>query len=216
MVAAHPDDDVLGCGASLARWAGEGASIRVLSLADGVTSRREQPEGIAERKSAAARALGVLGVTDHQFLDFPDQRLDTIPLVDLATPIADEIALFAPNLVLTHSPKDLNVDHRLAGEATLIACRPQPGSPVRRLLHFEVPSATGWRFHDQHFMPSFWVDVSDTERAKLDALACFGPEMRPWPHVRSLEAIQALLRWRGASVGVPAAEAFEVSFWVQD
>ena len=103
----------------------------------------------------------------------------------------------------------MNVDHQRVAEATLVACRPQPGHPVKRILQFEVPSSTewapGWR---RWFEPQYFVDITDTLGAKLDAMACYVEEVRDFPHPRSLEAIQALAQWRGASVGLRAAEAF--------
>lgn len=216
IVVAHPDDEVLGCGASMARWSTSGESIKVVALADGVSSRSVQHETISDRRSAAVAALEKVGVTDLSVHDFPDQQLDTVPLLTLAGVVSQEVQQFAPQTVITHSLSDLNLDHRLVADATLVACRPEPQMPVRRLLHCEVPSATGWRFGDETFRPSYWVDVAETVAAKRQALECYGEEIRDWPHARSLPAIEALMRWRGASVGMEAAEAFEVSYWLAD
>jgi LmbE family N-acetylglucosaminyl deacetylase len=216
VVVAHPDDEVLGCGASMARWAQSGETIKVVALADGVSSRTVQHESIGDRRSAAVAALTKLGVDDLSLHDFPDQQLDTIPLLTLASEVSHEVKKFTPHTVITHSLTDLNLDHRLVAEATLVACRPEPGISVRRLMHCEVPSATGWRFGHDSFRPSMWVDVAETMSNKREALECYGPEIREWPHARSIPAIEALMRWRGASVGMEAAEAFEVSYWLDD
>ena len=130
--------------------------------------------------------------------------------------VAARVEEFSPDTILTHTLSDLNVDHRLTAEAALIAARPQPGSPVRRVLNFEIPSSTGWRPGAERFDPRFHVDVSGFVEAKMAALRHYDVEMRAWPHARSYEAVDALLRWRGASVGVAAAEAFEVSLWIHD
>lgn len=215
VVAAHPDDDILGCGGTLARVSDAGSSVRVVFVADGVASRDAPPESVEERRASALRALRHVGVTDAVFLDLPDNALDTIPLLDVCRAVEREVADFLPDTVLTHSLADLNVDHRCCADAVLVACRPQPGSPVRRILNFEVPSATGWRPSTQVFDPRYHVDVSAVVARKEAALAEYATEMRPWPHARSLDAVAAQLKWRGASVGVPAAEAFEVSLWLE-
>jgi LmbE family N-acetylglucosaminyl deacetylase len=215
VVAAHPDDDILGCGATLARLSRSGAAIRVLFLADGVGSREDQPQRDSERREDARRALAEIGVEDSVFASLPDNALDTVPLLELCRMVTEEVDAFAPDTVLTHSLADLNIDHRLSADAAMVACRPQPSSSVRHLLHFEVPSATGWRPSGHHFDPRYHVDVTDHVEAKMAALRTYDVEMRPWPHARSYDAVLAQLHWRGASVGVPAAESFEVSLWLE-
>lgn len=214
VVAAHPDDDVLGCGGTMARLVAEGAHVEVAFLADGVGSRATQPQRDDERRRDARAALAHLGVSDCTFASLPDNALDTVPLLSVARIVTEAVERVAPDTVLTHSLSDLNIDHRLTAEAVLVASRPQPTSPVRRVLHFEVPSATGWRPAADAFDPRFHVEVTDQVEAKLAALREYDVEMRPWPHARSYEAVEALLRWRGSSIGVPAAEAYEVSLWV--
>lgn len=216
VVAAHPDDDVLGCGATMARLTADGCAVKVLLLADGVGSRERMPQELEGRQRDAQSALAELGVTDVDIEQLPDNSMDTIPMLDISRMVAARVESFAPDTILTHSLSDLNVDHRLTADAALIAARPQPGSPVRRVLNFEVPSATGWRPGAETFDPRFHVDVSGFVGAKLAALRHYDVEMRAWPHARSYEAVEALLRWRGASVGVEAAEAFEVSLWIHD
>ncbi len=216
VVAAHPDDDILGCGATMARLSADGCIVKVLLLADGVGSRERMPQELSERQRDARSALGELGVSDVELEQLPDNAMDTVPLLHITQLVAARVEDFAPDTILTHSLSDLNVDHRLTAEAALVAARPQPGSPVRRMLNFEVPSATGWRPGADRFDPRFHLDVSGFVDAKLAALRHYDAEMRPWPHARSYEAVEALLRWRGASVGVPAAEAFEISMWIHD
>jgi LmbE family N-acetylglucosaminyl deacetylase len=216
VVAAHPDDDILGCGATMARVASEGGIVRALFLADGVGSRDAQPQDVAGRRADAERALAIVGATSAGFADLPDNALDTVPLVDLCRIVSDAVAAFEPDTVIGPSLADLNVDHRLAADAMLVACRPQPGTSVRSVLHYEVVSATGWRPTAQPFDPRAFVDVTDHVEAKLDALRAYGTELRPWPHARSLEAVEAQLRSRGAHVGLAAAEAFEVARWTID
>ncbi|MDI1291037.1 MAG: PIG-L family deacetylase [bacterium] len=215
VVAAHADDDVLGCGATMARLASEGAAVRVEFLSDGVASRDMQPQDAAARRADAVRALAALGVDEVEFGEFPDNAMDTVSRLDVCKRVSQTVEQFEPDTVLTHSVTDLNVDHRITAEAALVASRPQPGSPVRRVLNFEVPSSTGWRPSGDRFDPRFHMDVTDFVAAKLAALHEYDIEMRPWPHARSYEAVEALMRWRGSAVGVEAAESYEVSLWLE-
>jgi LmbE family N-acetylglucosaminyl deacetylase len=216
VIAAHPDDEVLGCGGTMARHAREGRSVHVLLLADGETSRAQADdanqgsERVEARKAAAFAACEILGCASVQVLALPDNRLDGLDLLDIVWRIESFIALHAPSTVLTHHAGDVNVDHRMVHDAVVAACRPMPEHPVRELLFFETASSTEWRPPGSApvFAPNWFVDISDTLAAKLDALRAYQSEMRPFPHARSIEAVQALAAWRGATVGVVAAEAF--------
>lgn len=216
VVAAHPDDEVLGCGGSIARWVKEGHLVHLLLLADGEGARTDMKNGgnvierIRHRHRAADEAAKILGVTSISRFDFPDNRMDGVELLDVIKAIEGVIETERPDCVLTHHAGDVNVDHRVAQEAVLAACRPQPGHCVRQLLFFEVPSSTEWRpaASGQVFAPNFFVNISETLDAKLDALQAYRDELREFPHPRSINAVEALARWRGASSGVSAAEAF--------
>lgn len=215
VIAAHPDDEVLGCGGTIARYAQEGRQVHVLLLADGETSRAGQglavdTERVKARKAAAIAACEILRCESVEVLAFPDNRLDAIELLDIVRVVESFISLHAPSTVLTHHGGDLNVDHCVIHTAVLTACRPQPMHSVRELLFFEIPSSTGWQVPGSAspFLPNWFVDISATLAVKLEALRAYQSEMRPFPHARSLEGVQALATWRGATVGVPAAEAF--------
>lgn len=214
ILAAHPDDEVLGCGGTIARLATEGATIHVAFLADGVTSRAGNPAEIraalAARRSAAGKACEVLGASVACFGDFPDNRMDSIPLLDIVQAVERLIAQFHPDTVLTHHTGDLNIDHRLIHQAAVTACRPQGGHSVRTLLSFEVPSSTEWQVSSSlpSFTPNWFVDISGSLPRKLAALDEYATELRAWPHPRSRQAAEHLARWRGATIGVDAAEAF--------
>lgn len=213
VVAAHPDDEALGCGGTMARLAAEGATVDVLFLADGVGARGSAPDAAGlERRGMAERAAKALGARAPAFLDFPDNRLDTVPLLDVVTAIERHSRDLRPELVLTHHAGDLNVDHRLCCQAVLTAFRPLPGQSVRAIHGFEVASSTEWAFGaaGPAFSPNLFWDIGDHFAAKLEALRIYAEEMRPFPHARSVEAVEACARWRGASVGVAAAEAFSV------
>lgn len=210
VVAAHSDDEALGCGGTIARHSAEGDTVHLIFLADGVTSRRGATvDGITEREAAATRAHKRLGVLSVSYLAFPDNRLDAVPLLDIVQRLEEILAPLAPEVVYTHHHGDLNVDHRIAHEAVMVACRPLPGSTVKEIYAFEVMSSTEWGAPGMPwFTPQLSVDISDYIDIKLAALKDYQIEMRPVPHSRSIEHIRALALHRGYSVGVYAAEAF--------
>ena len=213
VVAAHPDDETLGCGGTIARHTAAGEDVVVAFLADGVTSRdpgAEHARELARRQDAARRAAAVLGVRDVLFGDLPDNRMDTVALLTIARAVEAIVRDVGPTTVYTHHAHDLNVDHRLTHEAVMTAVRPQPGTDISTVLTFETPSSTEWRSPQASagFTPNWFVDISDTLTLKLQALDAYAEEMRAWPHPRSAEAITHLARWRGSAVGRDAAEGF--------
>jgi LmbE family N-acetylglucosaminyl deacetylase len=214
VVAAHPDDEVLGCGGTIARHARAADRVTVLIMADGVGSRGIEPAGrpLDERRAGARRASQILGVHDLILLSYPDNQMDTIPLLQLVKEVEAVIGKCSPTVVYTHHRDDVNVDHTRTHEAVIAACRPQPGRPVERLLFFETASSTEWRppASGAPFAPNWFTDISETLPVKLAALAAYGTELRDFPHSRSMAAIEHLARWRGAAAGVAAAEAFEL------
>lgn len=214
VVASHPDDEVLGCGGSIAKHSAQGDSVAVLFMADGVAARNPvaSSQATVGRRRAAESACSLLGATDLTFLPYPDNQLDQVPLLQLAQEIEKVVSRLQPEIVYTHHSSDVNVDHRRTHDAVITACRPQPGYPVRRLLFFEVVSSTEWRPPSSlpPFAPQWFSDVSEYLQLKLEALEAYAEEMRAYPHSRSIEAVEHLARWRGATVGVTAAEAFEL------
>lgn len=219
IVAAHPDDEALGCGGTMAKLASAGAAVHVAFLADGVSARSsreavellpEQGHKLDARRAAAHQAGDVLGAATVSFDDLPDNRLDSIPLLEITQRVEVLIARHRPTMVLTHHAGDLNIDHRRVHQAVVTACRPQRGHPVRTLLTFEVPSSTEWQppASGAVFAPNWFVDISETLDRKLKALDAYAAELRDWPHPRSRQGVEHLARWRGATVGCEAAEAF--------
>ena len=210
-VVAHPDDEVLGCGGALAWHAKRGDEVSVVILADGETSREGGTKAsIATRESAAHKAGLILGAQRVLTHGLPDNQLDTCSRQSIAKLVETHIAELRPDVVYTHHVGDLNVDHRMTHEAVAIACRPQPGHPVKTLLCFEIPSSTEWRLPGSAapFEPNWFLDISPVFETKQKALRAYDAEMRDWPHPRSYEAVEHLARWRGATVGCAAAEAF--------
>lgn len=217
VVAAHPDDEILGCGGTMARHLAQGDHVHVLILAEGATSRSEQRDRTAAGEqllvlSAAAReAHARLGSTSLAMLDFPDNRMDSVHLLDVVKAVESHFRKADPDIIYTHFPGDLNIDHRITSEAVQTACRPQPGNRLRQVLFFEVPSSTDWRMSgNSGFVPNYFCDISPMLDRKLAALGSYALEMKDWPHARSIAACEHLARWRGASIGVAAAEAFVV------
>ena len=214
IVAAHPDDEVLGCGGTIAKLSDDGARVHVAFQTDGVSSRAGEPEQqtiyAAARRAAAERACKIIGVTSMSFGEYPDNRMDEVALLDVAKSIEALIADHRPEMVLTHHGGDLNIDHRRTHEAVMTACRPQGRNPVKTILCFEVPSSTEWGLPASAFVfaPNWFEDVSVTLHRKITALQEYAAELREWPHPRSVRAVEALARWRGATVGGEAAEAF--------
>ncbi|MDD2367118.1 MAG: PIG-L family deacetylase [Desulfuromonadaceae bacterium] len=216
VVAAHPDDEVLGCGGTIARHTNTGDEVHVIILAEGITSRdkvrmREDRNGeLSELAKAAHTANEILGVKSLTIHNLPDNRLDSVDLLDLVKLVEGCIQTIKPDILYTHHVGDVNIDHRRIHEAVVTATRPQPGQTVKTLLFFEVQSSTEWQppGSAQAFVPNWFIDISLTLELKMKALTVYETEMRLWPHSRSCRAVEHLARWRGAIVGCQAAEAF--------
>jgi LmbE family N-acetylglucosaminyl deacetylase len=219
VVAAHADDEALGCGGTIARHISEGDVVSIVFLTDGVGSRfaaadSNECEAAAVRKNALLEALQHLGVQKKQIhaFDFPDNAMDGVPLIEITRQIEAVVEAHQPSIIYTHHPGDLNVDHRYTYEAVMTACRPQPGHPVKAIYSFEIPSSTGWAGHSQRadFVPNLHRDITEHWAQKLAALQAYTEEMRTAPHARSIEALDALSVFRGSQVGLQRAEAFTV------
>ncbi len=216
IVAAHPDDEVLGAGGVAARLADEGVTVHMLILGEGATSRArtrkggKAPAAVKALERAARKAAKALGAGPVSFGRLPDNRFDSVDLLEVVKIVEKEVGRAAPQAVFTHFWGDLNVDHRLTFEAVMAACRPLPGAAVREIYSFEVPSSTGWAGPGpaRAFAPTVYVDVGRYLLRKLEALAAYASELRPAPHPRSPESVEAQARFRGAEAGLEAAEAF--------
>lgn len=218
IIAAHPDDETLGCGGTIRRILSEGGAVRVCILGEGTTARypaarRASPEALAEmaqRRSFADRALDVLGVTDAVFGDLPCAQFDQVPILEIQHMIEQQIREFQPDTLFTHFGQDTNSDHRITFNAAMIATRPLPGYPVRTVLCFETLSSTEWRFVDS-FPPSLFIDIDAHIDAKAAAFECYAPtEARAFPFPRCDEGVRLQARMRGMQVGLAHAEAFQV------
>jgi LmbE family N-acetylglucosaminyl deacetylase len=211
VVAAHPDDELLGPGGTLARHVRDGDAVHAMVLSDGAVSRYPG-EMINVLAGSAQRAAKLLGLSSLTLRSLPDQRLDAAPIVEVTQLVEDVIDQVRPTVVYTHFPGDVNVDHSVVSRATWIACRPYVAPFVRRFAVFETPSSTewGWPIAGDTFTPALFVDISDTLEDKVAAMACYESELRDYPHPRSLRALRERAAYWGSRVGRPAAEAFQV------
>ncbi len=208
---AHPDDEVLGAGGTLARHVAQGETVHIAFLTDGVGARGDDDAAAGRRAAAARDAARILGAQEPQFLGLPDNRLDRMDLLDIVQAIEAIVGRIEPAVVYTHHGGDLNIDHAICHRAVLTACRPLPGCKVRRIYAMEIASSTEWAPGAANtFVPSRFVNIAATIGAKQRALDAYAEEMRAFPHARSAEAVAALAAWRGASAGLAAAEAFMV------
>jgi LmbE family N-acetylglucosaminyl deacetylase len=211
-VAAHPDDESLGCGGTLAKHALNGDNVYVMFMTDGVGARQPNDDSLQQRRDASIKACRALGVTPMWANTLlPDNAMDSVPLLEVVRRI-EKAPYPAPDIIYTHHGGDLNVDHVITHKAVMTAFRPKPGSSVKAIYCFEVPSSTEWApSSSPQFNPRHHVNITGAPgEKKIEALNVYRMEMLAWPHARSMMGIRALMQWRGASRGFDAAEAFVV------
>ncbi len=211
VVAAHPDDELLGPGGAILRHLAAGDEVSILVACTGTNLRYEAPE--ADRLTAIARQVATgMGAT-IEFGDLPDQGLDLRSLTEVAAVIEARIAAVDPEVVYVHHWGDINRDHRILSEATMVATRPYAAPGVRAIRCFETPSSTEWGSAAglPPFVPNLFIEIEAVLDAKLQAFAAYESEVRPWPHPRSLRALESRARHWGSVSGSPAAEAFVVA-----
>lgn len=211
VVAAHPDDEVLGPGGTIARHVKAGDEVHIVVLADGATSR--YADGMDSVLADAARACGeVLGATSVRVRALPDQRLDGMALLDVVREIEPIVDAVRPTTVYTHFPDDVNADHGVVSRATWTACRPYVLPRLERFAVFETPSSTEWALPtgDTAFRPTMFVDVTDVLDLKIEAMEQYHTELRPYPHPRSVRALRERAAYWGSTVAREAAEPFQL------
>jgi LmbE family N-acetylglucosaminyl deacetylase len=216
IIAAHPDDEVLGCGATVAKYSRVSAEFMVLFVAEGSSCRFVDPScsvsitSIAERNQMAVSALTKLGVNNYLFNDLPCGRLDQVPIIEINKVIERAIHKFEPDTVLTHSALDANNDHRIVFRATVMATRPASYNRVKRLLSYEVLSSSEWSFGEA-FAPTVFEQIDECDLSlKCKALSSYETEVKPFPFPRSEDGVRAMAMIRGMQAGVPLAEAFSL------
>ena len=214
-ILAHPDDEVLGCGGTIARLSKKGNEIYVLILGEGITSRddirdkqKRKSEILALRRQAE-KANKLLGIKKIFFYDFPDNRFDTVPFLDIVKVIEKIKNQIKPEIIFTHYEKDLNIDHQITYKAVITATRPLEKENVKEIYSFEIPSSTEWSY-PLSFSPNMFYDISETIDVKIKALKEYKSELKKYPYPRSLEGVELTAKNWGMKVGLNYAEAFKI------
>jgi LmbE family N-acetylglucosaminyl deacetylase len=220
VVAAHPDDEVLGCGGTVARLANDGCEVYTLILGTGIAARYGQADSqnvkseIEKLKKRAHAANEIIGVKEVFFHNFADNRFDTVALLDLVKAIEQVKEDIKPDIVFTHYAGDLNIDHQITYKAVLTATRPLSEETVRQIYSFEVLSSTEWNY-PLSFSPNVFFDISGVIEAKTKAMSQYKSELREFPHPRSLEGAKSNAKVWGMKAGLKYAEAFECVRWIR-
>lgn len=216
VVAAHPDDEILGVGGTAAKHAACGDKVYAIILGEGQTSRGEKREDISqevvkELHKNTMDSAKAIGYKEVFFADFPDNRFDQVDLLDIVKVVEKTIRELQPEIIYTHYSGDLNIDHQYTARAVLTATRPIGDYPVKEIYAFETLSSTEWNFDysgQPAFCPNVYVDISEQYAKKEEAMNCYVSELCEFPHPRSLQGMDALSRTRGMTVGMQRAEAF--------
>jgi LmbE family N-acetylglucosaminyl deacetylase len=216
VIAAHPDDEMLGCGATIAKLS-KSNNVHIGILGEGITSRYPSAEEASKNdleslKDQAKEASDFIGALSIDFAGFPDNRFDSVDLLELIKVVENWVQKYKPDAIYTHHSGDLNIDHELTFRAVLTATRPTSESIVKDIYSFEIPSSTEWSFGTlkSSFTPNVFVNVTDTIEKKLSALKIYKDEMRDFPHPRSLKFVELNSQKWGSVSGVKFAEAFEL------
>lgn len=216
VVAAHPDDEILGVGGTAAKHAACGDEVYAIILGEGQTSRGDKREDISqdvvkELHKNTMKSAKAIGYKDVFFADFPDNRFDQVDLLDIVKVVEKKVRELRPEVIYTHYSGDLNIDHQYTARAVLTATRPIGDYPVKEIYAFETLSSTEWNFDysaQPAFCPNVYVDISDYYHKKEEAMNCYVSELCEFPHPRSLEGMDVLSKTRGMTVGMQRAEAF--------
>ena len=214
VIAAHPDDEVLGCGGAINKFSKLGYRIDILFVSDGESSRlnikNKNKKIINKRQLMAIKSAKILGARKPNFLSFPDQELDKISLLQVIQEIEKKINSIKPEIIFTHSETCLNLDHKIVNNAVITACRPNSFKFIKKIYFFEILSSTEWNIKDGNvkFSPNYYFDISSNIKFKIKALRSYNKEIRAWPHSRSYEGIKTLAKYRGMQIGTKYAEAF--------
>lgn len=214
VVAAHPDDELLGVGGTIRKMANQGIACRAVIIGEGITSRSDKRNDadlneLELLKEDARKAAKLVGYQTIDFCELPDNRLDGMELLDVIKVVSRYVEKYKPDTIFTHHHGDLNIDHRIVCEAVITACRPVGDYFVEKIYSFETPSSTEWNYtYTEPFTPNVYVDVTDTLEAKVNGMECYRSESTAFPHPRSADALRALATLRGSNVGMDRAEAF--------
>tara|TARA_B100000900_G_C20567840_1_gene711913 strand:+ start:1213 stop:1884 length:672 start_codon:yes stop_codon:yes gene_type:complete len=216
IVAAHPDDEVLGCGGTISKLK-DNNNINLIFMTNGVSARGiKRSKEIKQRKNSALKLCKYLSISKPVFFNFPDNQMDKIPLLKIVKKIENQINIYKPTTIFTHYSHCLNVDHKITFNAVITACRPTSKQTVKKILSFEIPSSTDWAlFKGKQFQPNYYIDITKNLRHKIEQLKFYKKELRKYPHSRSIKGIKSLAGVRGVSCGVKYAEAFYLNRLIQ-
>jgi len=206
VIAPHPDDEVLGCGGTIAKHAKQGDEVYLCIVTKAYTPEWSE-EFIKNRPKEIEKANKILGIKKTYFLDYPTVKLDTIPQKELNEAISKVVNEVKADILYLPHKGDVNKDHRLVFESALVATRPI-NHKIKKILSYECLSETEWGQPIEPFTPNVYVDISDTIKTKIEAMTAYESEIKPYPHPRSLEMINILAKMRGGGVRLDAAEAF--------
>lgn len=217
VVAAHPDDELLGVGGTIAKHVEAGDTVYALILGEGQTSRFDRREDagtqiVEELHGNTLEADRQVGIKETYFEDFPDNRFDSVALLDIVKAVEKRVRELRPEIIYTHHCGDLNVDHQMTYKAVLTATRPMEDCPVKEIYAFETVSSTEWNFAygDDQFAPNMFVRLTEEQFGKkLDGMEKYETELCKYPHPRSLEMLRAVAKRWGGVVGAEFVEAFE-------
>jgi len=214
IVAAHPDDEVLGCFGTVARLIKEGYEAYTLILGEGKTSRDEErivenkKDEIEELNHEIQNANNVIKIKKVFVESFPDNRFDSVDLLDIIKVISKVKDEVKPDIIFTHYEHDLNIDHQITYKAVITATRPMEGECVKEIYSFEILSSTEWNY-PLSFSPDTFYDITNTLDLKIAAMKEYESELCEYPHPRSLEGIELNAKYQGMRVGKKAVEAFK-------
>ena len=214
VVVAHPDDEVLGMGGSIAKFSAEGKQVHLLIVTDGSSSQYRDSKDLCKiienKKIETTKSADILGIKSITYGELPDMRLDSISHVLINEVIEKAVREIKPDTVFTHFWGDVNMDHRRVYESTMVAVRPQSNQIVKNVLCYSVPSSTEWSPNvlPTMYMPNYFVDIEGFDDKKYDAMACYETECRAYPHPRSIEHIRKQDNAEGLKIGRESAESF--------
>lgn len=222
VVVAHPDDEILGLGGTIRKRVNNGDEIYCVILGEGFTSRGSKRGDtninvVNELHEDSIKASKIIGYKEIYFESLPDNRFDSVDLLDVIKVVEKYVEKYQPDIVYTHHYSDRNIDHRITYEAVLTACRPVSHCSVKEIYSFETPSSTEWGFtKSKIFTPNVYESISETLQNKLDAMTCYKSEIRDYPHPRSLKALEIIAARWGTVVGIEYVEAFELILNIRD
>lgn len=211
VIAPHPDDEVLGVGGTIAKRANAGDEVTVCICTKGVHSMFD-PKIIKAGRDEARRAHTYLGVSETIFLDLPAAELDSLPMTGIVGMLENVVSETCPDEIFIPHHGDIHNDHKTISAAAMVALRPKRFKKPVRILSYEVPSETGWDAPttENAFIPNVYEDITDTITKKLNSVLIYKSQAEQWPGARSAGAVEALAKYRGSTVCIPYAEAFQL------